>query len=114
MNPCNSNSECIFNKHSNTFSCRCLNGAESCDSTVSPFTLSPTPPQQQQQTHSFTTRSKKLKVKTEDKSQPIGEQIPPFDPNPSEIQSNKNKQVEIVQSENEIPELAFNYENVKH
>ncbi len=31
MKPCNKNSECIFFKKNNTFTCRCFNGANSCD-----------------------------------------------------------------------------------
>lgn len=31
MKPCNLNSECIYSKENNTFFCRCLNGAASCD-----------------------------------------------------------------------------------
>ena len=31
MKPCNLNSECIYSKENNTFFCRCLNGAPTCD-----------------------------------------------------------------------------------
>jgi hypothetical protein len=31
LKPCNNNSECVYSKESNTFDCRCLNGAKSCD-----------------------------------------------------------------------------------
>ena len=31
MKPCNNNSECVYFKRNNTFYCRCLNGAASCD-----------------------------------------------------------------------------------
>jgi hypothetical protein len=31
MKPCNNRSECIYFKKNNTFYCRCLNGATSCD-----------------------------------------------------------------------------------
>lgn len=31
MKPCNLNSECIYSKENNTFFCRCLNGAATCD-----------------------------------------------------------------------------------
>ena len=31
MKPCNLNSECVYSKENNTFFCRCLNGAATCD-----------------------------------------------------------------------------------
>jgi hypothetical protein len=31
MKPCNNRSECVYFKKNNTFYCRCLNGATSCD-----------------------------------------------------------------------------------
>lgn len=31
LKPCNNQSECVYSKDNNTFDCRCLNGAASCD-----------------------------------------------------------------------------------
>jgi hypothetical protein len=35
MKPCNKNSECIYISENNTFYCKCLNGAETCEDSAS-------------------------------------------------------------------------------
>jgi hypothetical protein len=99
MKPCNNNSQCIYLKENNTFTCRCLNGASSCDSDVISFMT----------TSTMTGSLLSTNLLPEQTTQQFEPKSIPNDV----IDFPKTPNVDTKSQSSDIPKFGFNYENVE-
>jgi hypothetical protein len=98
MKPCNNNSQCIYSSVNNTFTCRCLNGASNCDSSIN-------------ENNNNIVYSVTSTMSSIDSSTILTEQTTAFLP---KFISNDAKvpQIDTKSQSGDIPKFGINYENV--
>ncbi len=101
MKPCNNNSQCIYLKENNTFTCRCLNGASSCDSNSNT------------DINYMTTSTMIGSLFTTNLYEEKTTQFEPKSISNDAVDLPKIPNVDTKSQSSDIPKFGFNYENVK-
>ena len=100
MKPCNNNSQCIYSKENNTFTCRCLNGASSCD------------PNSDLNYMTTSTMIGSLSSSSSLWPEQTTQQFEPKSISNDVVDLPKTPNVDTKSQSSDIPKFGFNYENV--